>query len=220
MQGSTISIDAKIVALGSANKNTGQPQVYISYDFGVTWKDEVLINANGGIFSLTFASATRFFVGTVKGEVFRADFSAGQWKVNRIDNAPAAQLALNGIVSDIAIDWSDQTGASIYICFGGFGDARHIWHFDGTKWQARSGTLQSKRLLDVEHNAIVVDRASPSNVYAGADIGVWHSADSGATWEPLPNNLPDAPVFDLQIHPTQRLLRASTHGRGLFEWKI
>src|SRR4029079_16626437 len=108
--------DAKIVALGSANKNTGQPQVYVSHDFGLSWKDEVLINATGGIFSLTFANATRFFVGTVKGEVFRVDFSAGQWKVNRIDNAPAAQLALNGIVSDIAIDWSDQTGASIYIC--------------------------------------------------------------------------------------------------------
>ena len=31
---------------------------------------------------------------------------------------------------------------------------------------------------------------------------------------------PDAPVFDLQIHPTQRLLRASTHGRGLYEFRL
>ena len=31
---------------------------------------------------------------------------------------------------------------------------------------------------------------------------------------------PDAPVFDLQIHPTQRLLRATTHGRGLFEYPL
>jgi len=27
-------------------------------------------------------------------------------------------------------------------------------------------------------------------------------------------------VFDLQIHPTQRLLRAATHGRGIFEMSI
>jgi hypothetical protein len=46
---------------------------------------------------------------------------------------------------------------------------------------------------------------------------VWHSADRGGTWTPLPNGLPDAPVFDLQIHPTRRLLRACTHGRGLYE---
>ena len=42
----------------------------------------------------------------------------------------------------------------------------------------------------------------------------------GRTWAPLQTGLPDAPVFDLQIHPTARLLRASLHGRGLFEWKL
>ena len=31
------------------------------------------------------------------------------------------------------------------------------------------------------------------------------------------SGLPDAPVYDLQIHPTQRLLRAATHGRGIYE---
>jgi hypothetical protein len=36
-------------------------------------------------------------------------------------------------------------------------------------------------------------------------------------WEPLENGLPDSPVYDLQIHPTQRLLRAATHGRGVYE---
>jgi hypothetical protein len=33
----------------------------------------------------------------------------------------------------------------------------------------------------------------------------------------MQNGLPDAPAFDLQIHPTQRLLRAATYGRGLYE---
>ncbi len=75
-------------------------------------------------------------------------------------------------------------------------------------------------LLDVEHNAIAVDPQAPGNVYVGANIGVWHSADRGATWSLLTNGLPDAPVFDLRIHPTQRLLRASTHGRGMFEWAL
>jgi len=63
----------------------------------------------------------------------------------------------------------------------------------------------------------VVDPQAPANVYVGADLGVWHSGNSGATWRPLQNGLPDAPVYDLQIHQTQRLLRAATHGRGLFE---
>jgi len=113
---------------------------------------------------------------------------------------------------------ADASRASIYIAFGGTGDYRHVWHFDGTRWTARSGPpTGTTNLLDVEHNAITVDAASPTQLYVGADIGVWHSPDAGQTWRPLPNGLPDAPVFDLQIHPTRRLLRASTHGRGMYE---
>jgi hypothetical protein len=138
--------------------------------------------------------------------------------VTRIDDVPAGPLGLTGLVTDVAIDWSDPSLASIYVAFGGMGDFRHVWHFDGTRWDARSGAAGSgTNLLDVEHNALVVDRTAAQSLYAGADIGVWHSTDSGATWEPLSNGLPDAPVFDLQIHPTQRLLRAATHGRGVYE---
>jgi len=64
---------------------------------------------------------------------------------------------------------------------------------------------------------MAVDPKNPNNVYVGADIGVWHSSDKGGNWTPLSNGLPEAPVFDLQIHPTKRLLRASLHGRGLYE---
>lgn len=155
---------------------------------------------------------------TAHGEVFRADRSGTTWTATRIDDIAAGPLGLQGLVSDLAVDWADAGLLSIYLVFGGMGDARHVWHFDGTRWEPRSGAPGSMtNLLDVEHNALVVDRTTANHIYVGADIGVWHSADSGATWEPLSNGLPDAPVFDLQIHPTQRLLRAATHGRGVYE---
>jgi hypothetical protein len=153
--------------------------------------------------------------------VLRLDAAGSKWTVTRIDNVGAGALPLTGLVSDVAIDWSDATGAQVYLAFGGSGDYRHVWHFNGSRWEARSGAAGSGRdLLDVEHNALIVDRQAPQNIYVGADIGVWHSADKGVTWEPLPNGLPDAPVFDLQIHATRRLLRASTHGRGLYEFPL
>jgi hypothetical protein len=161
------------------------------------------------------------YAGTTRGEVFRLNRSGNTWQVTRLDNAAGGALPLQGLVADIAVDWSDANLESIYIAFGGTGDYRHVWFFDGTRWQARSGPAgDANNLLDVEHNAIVVDRAAPQNVYVGADIGVWHSPDRGQNCQPLPNGLPDAPVFDLQFHPTRRLLRASTHGRGLFELEI
>jgi len=215
--------DANIVAVG-----TGQ-SVHLSGDFGATWPTLVSIPIpdNGGrkgrVWALAFASSSRLFVGTTAGHVFRLDRSGSSWKVTRLDNVTAGPLELGGFVEDIAIDWADPSLASIYIAFGGIGhDPRHVWHFDGIRWGARSGPTASGtgQLLDVEHNAIVVDREAPDNVYVGADIGVWHSPNRGQAWEPLPNGLPDAPVFDLQIHPTRRLLRASTHGRGLYEFPL
>jgi hypothetical protein len=117
----------------------------------------------------------------------------------------------------VAVDWSDAALGSVYVTFGGKGDDRRVWRFDGAGWEARSGITGVSHLLDVEHNVLAVDRKAPQNIYVGADIGVWHSSDGGKNWQPLENGLPDAPVFDLQIHPNQRLLRASTHGRGIYE---
>ena len=207
--------EANIVAVGAGD------MVFISRDFTTSWPAGGRLQLPGGaaagsVFALAFASATKLFIGTTRGQVFRASFASDVWTVTRIDDVAAGPLGLVGLITDIAVDWTDATLKSIYVCFGGLGDSRRVWHFDGARWQSRSGTGDDV-LLDVEHNALAVDSLAPDNVYVGADIGIWHSADRGATWMPLQNGLPDAPVFDLQIHPTQRLLRAATHGRGVYE---
>lgn len=207
--------DADMVAVGA-----GQ-QVFLSLDFGTTWpaKQRILLPGSpGSIFALAFASPARLFIATTNGAVFRADRSGSTWPVARLDTAPGGQLGMTGLITDIAVDWADETLSSVYVSFGGQSDdRRRVWWFDGTKWQPRSGPDAGQNLLNAEHNAIVVDPAAPDNVYTGADIGVWHSADRGLTWGPLENGLPDSPVYDLLIHPTQRLLRAATHGRGIYE---
>ena len=197
--------------------------VFISEDFAESQPNQSfdIPSASGRIFSLAFASPNRLFVGTTRGRVFRADRdNTLGWVLTRLDDVTPGRLPLTGLVSDVAVDWSDTDLESIYISFSGMGDHRRVWHFNGTIWEDRSGSPGATDLLDVEHNALVVDPQAPNNVYVGADIGVWHSADSGLNWNPFQNGLPDAPVFDLQIHPTQRLLRAATHGRGVYEIKL
>jgi hypothetical protein len=87
-----------------------------------------------------------------------------------------------------------RAGASIYIAFGGTGDYRHVWHFDGSQWQQRSGPAAGSldSFLDVQANAIAADPAQPAHLYVGADIGVWQSIDGGATWASFSEGLPDA----------------------------
>ena len=214
--------DANCVATGVGNK------VWISDNFGATWPTTPAIKLSGvagQVFALAFASRTRLFISTVNGKVFRADESAAGWTVEGLDGI-AGHLGVAGVITDIAVDWADPALNSIYAAFGslagppvGVSASSRVWWFDGQDWHPRGGTAPTS-LLNIEHNALAVDRQSPNHIYAGADIGVWHSADGGRTWELFQNGLPDAPVFDLQIHPTQRLLRAATHGRGIYEIPI
>jgi len=117
--------------------------IFISNDFGLTWPvtpNMTLAGWQRQHLLADLANDARLFVGSTNGRVFRADLSGATWSLTRLDNAAGGALPLTGLISDIAIDWSDPARNSIYICFGGTGDARHVWHFNGTTWQARSGS--------------------------------------------------------------------------------
>jgi hypothetical protein len=79
-------------------------------------------------------------------------------------------------------------------------------------WQASGSGIPS-----VPINAFAIDPLNSNNLYAGTDIGVYFSNDAGASWSPFGTALPRVAVFDLQIQPTSRILRAGTHGRGIWE---
>ena len=67
---------------------------------------------------------------------------------------------------------------------------------------------------------VALDPTNPNQLYAGTDIGVYNSTDGGATWNPYGAGLPRSAVFDLAIQSPHRILRAATHGRGIWETSI
>jgi hypothetical protein len=216
---SAMAADARIIALGG-------DRPYLSPDFGGSWTslpNNTATDALGSkVSAIVFASPTKLYAGTASGAVYRYDKSGATWARTRIDNAAGGALPLVALVKGIAVDTADASGNSIYLTFGGYGDYRHVWHFDGTAWAQRSGpgAGATTALLDVEHSAIVVDPTTPATLYVGCDVGVWSSTDGGANWLVFSDGLPDAAVLDVRVHQTSRLLRASLHGRGLFEIKL
>jgi hypothetical protein len=177
------------------------------------------------IASIVFLTHERIVVGGTAGNVFlyawRAD--TGVWVgPQSLAVAGTWPLATAPVVSSLVADPAEPDRA-VFVCLGGRAGRRRVWRARMTinaataaltarTWTLRSGTGNAQ-LLDVQHNTLAADG---SDLYVGADIGIWRSSDAGQHWQPFSEGLPDAPVLDLEVAP-HRILRASTHGRGVYE---
>ncbi len=127
-------------------------------------------------------------------------------------------------VGRIAIDPNNASAA--YVCFTGFGSSAnpisHVWKTTNLNAQVVSLTRASSGLPDIPVNAIAIDSASASggssnDIYVGTDIGVFYSPDGGSSWLAYGKGFPRVAVFGLEIQNQARMIRAATHGRGLYE---
>jgi len=137
-------------------------------------------------------------------------------------------------VSSVVIDTSDATGNTAYVAVMGFtGGPGHVWQTTnaGVSWIDFSAAGTSSPLPDSPVNAVVVDSSSATHmVYVGTDVGVFGSPTSAAAWTEVgaiagPNEagfLPNVAVTALAIFNSggQKLLRASTYGRGIWQFNL
>lgn len=169
--------------------------------------------------TVVFASGSRLFAATLTA-VWRFDFAAGAWTVTPLTTSglPASRFITALAVADNA------TNGSIYITLG-YSNGGHVYYLDGaagSTWQ-NAGITDATGNINVPATAVVVDPANSTIVYAGTDVGVWQGTHTGAatwTWVPFSQGLPECAVLDLQIHSRAHLLRAATHGRGIWEIEI
>lgn len=124
-------------------------------------------------------------------------------------------------VGRTAIDPNNANTA--YVTFDGYGVAAGAHVFKTTNLSAATPTwsIAGSGIPDVPVNAFAIDPANSNNLYAGTDIGVYSSADGGASWLPMNNGqLPRVAVFDMAVQPSSRTLRIATHGRGMWEFTL
>src|SRR5262249_10793277 len=69
-------------------------------------------------------------------------------------------------------------------------------------------------------NALAIDLAAPNTYYIGTDVAVYRTTNGGTTWTQFSQGLPNCAIFDLKLHTPARLLRAATHGRGMWERRL
>ncbi|MGB6250760.1 MAG: hypothetical protein WBF54_16695 [Terriglobales bacterium] len=139
-------------------------------------------------------------------------------------------------ISSVAMDSSVESGNTAYVGIMGFSTAgyptSHVWQTTnaGASWTDWSGT-GPRALPDAPVNTLLVDSSvTPSQIYAGTDVGVFVSLASSPGWSevgPAPGVgvsgfLPNAPVTALQIfnYEGMKTLVASTYGRGIWYYAL
>lgn len=93
----------------------------------------------------------------------------------------------------------------------------HIWKTTNFNTVTPTWTAVGNGLPDTSVNTLAVDPGNSMIVFAGTDVGVYRSTDGGINWLPYNTGMPKIAIFDFAIQHANRLLRAATHGRGIWE---
>ncbi len=176
----------------------------------VAGDDDSLVSAVG----IAPNNPHRVLVGLSDGFIHRNDSALGadasEWPV---------ALPRDGFVSSIAFDPGDDLVAyATYSTFGG----DHIWKTSdgGENWTPADGS-GATGIPDIPVLSIAVDPARRNVLYAGTDLGVFVSNNSGATWAVANTGFAAVSTEHLQVHVApggEETLFAFTHGRGA--WKV
>ena len=207
------------LAMDETNPNNvamGTDRIYLDGAQGQGgWPTQTTLPSLTGVVSaLHYVNSSLLYVGTTTGQVYKL-VNTGTWTATLLSAVP---LPANFIWDVCALPGNVST---VILVMSGFGIA-HVWSgavpAAGTAaWTNISGT-GAAALPDIPVNALVVESAT--TFYIATDVAVYRTTNGGTTWTPFSDGLPNCAVFDLKLHGPTRVLRAATHGRGLWERKL
>lgn len=165
---------------------------------------------SGFVSAVSFTNDSLIYCATTSGQVYRLDRSGATWNVRALHAAP---LPVGQWIWDLSSIPGDAN--TVVVAFSGFGLAQHVWR--GTVPAAGVATWNavSSGLPDVPMYALAY--GSATQWFVGTDIGVFRSSDAGSNWINFSQGLPNTAIYDLRLRDGGNLLRAATHGRGLWE---
>ncbi|MGK7906077.1 MAG: hypothetical protein AB4040_02455 [Synechococcus sp.] len=187
----------------------GGDALYVSRNNGSSWT-RLTYPSRARASAMYIPNADRVYVGTTSGQIFRTEWNGLNWAALTALITPRS----NAYVSDLFVDPNNllRMWATHRTVGGG-----RVFRSDngGSSWSDRTAGLPGLPI-----NAIAIDPTNDGRIWVAADLGVYQSLDGGATWSDFSNGLPHMVVGDILFHPSNRLLRAGTRNRGIWEISV
>ena len=122
----------------------------------------------------------------------------------------------NYSITDVAFDPNDDNTIVVtYNRYQNDNQKIYISHDMGQTWSNITYNLGNMPL-----RTVVIDHTNASNIYVGAEIGVFYKPMNGSNWILYNPNLPNTTVRDLEIQYGANVLHAATWGRGLWQYTL
>ncbi|MGB6688245.1 MAG: IPT/TIG domain-containing protein [Terracidiphilus sp.] len=203
----------------------GTYRVYRTQNGGSNWKaisgdltNPNNSNHNGTLSTITVARSddNTVYTGSDDAEI--------EVTRNALSTSGATWKAVINGLPDRAVTWIvvDPTTASTayagFSGFTGFGDS--LGHIFKTTNAGSSWTDISSDLPNTPVDSILVDPDDPEILFIGTDIGTFYTTSDGASWSALGKGLPNVVVSGLGLHENSRTLRATTHGRSVWDLNV
>lgn len=188
---------------------TARQRVYRSTNNGGAWT-AVSGNVNGtsAVREMAISKSNPMILYTTTGSSVFLSTDGGATFTNKTSGLPSKTI------TSVNIHPTDENIA--ILTFSGFGTNKVYKTTNmGSSWISIFGNLPDSPVND--GFIYTYDALNPNTYFVATDIGVFLTQNDGTNWIELPNNLPNTVILHLDYSPSNQMLRAGTHGRGVFE---
>ena len=193
----------------SSNFFVARQRVYLSTDYGGSW-NAISGNVYGtsAVREMAISQSNPQIIYATSGSAVLLSTDGGSTFNNKTTGLPARTI------TSVNVHPTDENIA--LLTFSGFGtDKVYKTTNMGTSWFNINGNLPDSPVND--GFIYTYDSQNPNTYFVATDIGVFLTQNDGANWVELPNNLPNTVILHLDYSPSNQMLRAGTHGRGVYE---
>ena len=185
--------------------------IYKSNNFGSSWDSVGTPGViTGTISQAAIAENNSDIIVISKGSSIEKSIDGGVSFTSIMSNLPGYSI------EDIAFDpKNDDVIIVVYGRYQNDGEKVFITINGGTSW-----TNITYNLADMPIRSVVIDHSDASNIYLGAEIGVYTKPMNSTSWSLYNSDLPNTTIEELEIVYGSNTVKAATWGRGLWEYSL